>query len=63
MGVLETRGHVPRERVTFMAVSNRQKTSGFACGTTVAQAFEDRITLALALFDDEIQTLVSGLPR
>lgn len=47
--------------ITFMAVSNRQKTSGFAYGTSVAQAVEDRITLALALFDDEVETLVSSL--
>lgn len=47
--------------ITFMAVSNRQKTSGFAYGMAVAEAVEDRITLALALFDDELETLMSNL--
>ena len=47
--------------ITFMAVTNRQKTSGFVYGDAIADAVEDRVTLALALFDDEVETLVSNL--
>lgn len=47
--------------ISFMAVTNRQKTSGIAYGSSIAQAVEDRLTLALAIFDDEVETFVSNL--
>ena len=47
--------------ITYMQVSNRQKVSGVFYGEGAAAVVSDRITLALAIFDDEVETLASQL--
>ena len=46
---------------TYMSVTNRQKTSGVVYGAESAQTIQDRITLALALHDGEVEHLVTDL--
>lgn len=46
---------------TYIQVSNRQKTSGFVYGPSLARSVQDRLTLALAVFDNETEYLASQL--
>jgi hypothetical protein len=46
---------------TYMGVTNRQKTSGIVYGSEVARDVQDRITLALAIHDGELEHLVNDL--
>ena len=46
---------------TYMSVTNRQKTSGIVYGASSAQMIQQRITLALALYDGEVEHLVADL--
>ncbi len=47
--------------ITYMQVSNRQKVSGFGYGQGIADQVRNRITLALAIYDDEVDHLVEDL--
>ncbi|MCP4968096.1 MAG: hypothetical protein GY926_23030 [bacterium] len=49
--------------VTYMNVSNRQKVSGFVYGEGVAREVQNRLVLAMAVFDDEVDTLVAQLDQ
>lgn len=53
--------HDDSRGATYIQVSNRQKTSGFVYGTSVARPVQDRLTLALAVYDNELQYLVGEL--
>ncbi|MFV1962635.1 MAG: hypothetical protein ACC658_12500 [Acidimicrobiia bacterium] len=46
---------------TYMGVTNRQKTSGILYGIEAASPIQDRITLAMAIYDGEVEHLVSEL--
>lgn len=47
--------------ITYMSVSSRQKTSGFMYGPEAATRVEGSLTLGMAIYDDEVDTLVEQL--
>ncbi len=52
---------VPGWGVTYLSVANRQKTSGFAYSMDHARRVRDRLVLALAVYDENVEELVEGL--
>jgi hypothetical protein len=59
--VYHTDGFPPGWGVTYLAVSNRDKTSGFSYTLEVAEAVRGRLQLALAIHDETLEDMVSGL--
>ena len=52
---------VPGFGVTYLSVTNRQKTSGFAYPMDWARTVRDRVLLGMAVFDGTVDDLTGGL--
>jgi len=59
--VFHSDNFVPNWGVTYIGVTNRQKTSGFAYPMDMGRQVRDRLQLAFAVFDGTVEEMAAGL--